>query len=426
MSLSLLRSAALIVLAPAMAAAQAAPAPATDAPPAYDFAAATRPAVSYGPRPFYLIEQLPAGALKDRLRSCAGQTPQVSEFSIGHRGAPLQFPEHTVESNLAAAVMGAGVLECDVTFTADKQLVCRHAQNDLHTTTNILATPLAAKCTTPFTPAADGQPATAECRTSDITLAEFRTLKPRMDSSDPTATTVEDYMGGNAPWRTDLYTNGAHLMTHAESIQLFKALGARFTPELKAAAEDMPFEGYGNDDYAQAIVDEYKAAGIPPADVILQSFEIEHIDHWLANEPEFAATAAYLVDPDLVEGFDNQKPETWGMYAPQPLVDKGIRTIAPALTMMVVPGPNGDMVPSEFAKAVKAAGMDLIGWSLERSGPITPENGGGWYYGSVNSVARDDGAIYEMVDTLAQEVGVKGIFSDWPATVTYYANCMGL
>lgn len=426
MSLSLLRSAALAALAPAMAAAQTAPTHVARVPAAYDFAGATRPAVTYGPRPFYLIDKLPAGALKDKLMSCAGQTPAVSEFSIGHRGAPLQFPEHTVESNLAAAVMGAGVLECDVAFTADKQLVCRHAQNDLHTTTNILATPLAEKCTTPFTPAANGEPAKAECRTSDITLAEFRTLKPKMDSSDPTATTVEDYMGGNVTWRTDLYTNGAHLMTHAESIQLFKALGAKFTPELKAAVEEMPFEGYSNGDYAQAIVDEYKAAGIPPEDVILQSFEIEHIDYWLANEPEFAATAAYLVDPDLVEGFDNQNPETWGMYAPQPLADKGIRTIAPALTMMVVPGPNGDMIASEFAKAIKAAGMDLIGWSLERSGPITPENGGGWYYSSVASVAQDDGAIYEMVDTLAQDVGVKGIFSDWPATVTYYANCMGL
>jgi glycerophosphoryl diester phosphodiesterase len=49
--------------------------------------------------------------------------------------------------------MGAGILECDVTFTKDKQLVCRHAQNDLHTTTNILVTPLAKTCIKPFTPA---------------------------------------------------------------------------------------------------------------------------------------------------------------------------------------------------------------------------------------------------------------------------------
>ena len=33
--------------------------------------------------------------------------------------------------------------------------------------------------------------------------------------------------------------------------------------------------------------------------------------------------------------------------------------------------------------------------------------------------------MYEWIDVLAEDVGVEGIFSDWPATVTYYANCMG-
>ena len=61
---------------------------------------------------------------KEQLMSCKGQTPTTSKFSIGHRGAPLMFPEHTVESNIAAARMGAGILERDVTFTADKELVC--------------------------------------------------------------------------------------------------------------------------------------------------------------------------------------------------------------------------------------------------------------------------------------------------------------
>ena len=48
---------------------------------------------------------------------------------------------------------GAGIIECDVTFTSDRELVCRHSQCDLHTTTNILATPLAEKCSRTFTPA---------------------------------------------------------------------------------------------------------------------------------------------------------------------------------------------------------------------------------------------------------------------------------
>ena len=66
-------------------------------------------AIDYGPRPAYLIDKLEDGPIKDKLLSCQGQTPQRTDFSIAHRGAPLMFPEHTVESNRAAARMGAGL-----------------------------------------------------------------------------------------------------------------------------------------------------------------------------------------------------------------------------------------------------------------------------------------------------------------------------
>ena len=70
--------------------------------------------------------------------------------------------------------MGAGLVECDVTFTRDAALVCRHSQCDLHRTTNILQTQLAATCRTPFTPADGDTAATAQCCTSEITLDEFK------------------------------------------------------------------------------------------------------------------------------------------------------------------------------------------------------------------------------------------------------------
>ena len=38
----------------------------------------------------------------------------------------------------------------------------------------------------------------------------------------------------------------------------------------------------------------------------------------------------------------------------------------------------------------------------------------------------NDGDMMKVLDVLAQKVGIVGIFSDWPATVTYYANCMEL
>jgi glycerophosphoryl diester phosphodiesterase len=134
------------------------------------------------------------GPLKATLKQGSEVPLRKTDFSIGHRGAAQQFPEHTKKSYKGAARMGAGIVECDVTFTKDKQLVCRHSQCDLHTTTNILATPLARKCSKGFTPAVfnpDGTlntPASAQCCTSDITLAEFKTLQGKMDAFDPQAT----------------------------------------------------------------------------------------------------------------------------------------------------------------------------------------------------------------------------------------------
>lgn len=191
--------------------------------------------IQLGPRPFFLVDDMSEGALKNKLKSCANKPSKKTEFSIGHRGAPLQFPEHTKESYLAAARMGAGIVECDVTFTQDRELVCRHSQCDLHTTTNILAIPeLAAKCSAPFSPVEIDpltgeiiKPASAQCCTSDITLAEFKMLSGKMDASNPTATTVEAYLGGTPAWRTDLYASKGTLLTHRESIKLFKQLGVK-------------------------------------------------------------------------------------------------------------------------------------------------------------------------------------------------------
>lgn len=97
-----------------------------------------RATVQLGPRPFYLVEGMDEGELKRKLQQCGKGPFYKTSFSIGHRGAAMQFPEHTKESCQAAARMGAGIIECDVTLTQDRELVCRHSQCDLHRTTNIL------------------------------------------------------------------------------------------------------------------------------------------------------------------------------------------------------------------------------------------------------------------------------------------------
>ncbi|RYY73156.1 MAG: glycerophosphodiester phosphodiesterase [Gammaproteobacteria bacterium] len=377
--------------------------------------------IQLGPRPFYLVEDMYPSPLKTKLQQCASGPFKKTNFSIAHRGAPLQFPEHTKESYEAAAKMGAGVVECDVTFTKDKQLVCRHSQCDLHTTTNILSIPaLAAKCTQQFTPAnaITGEPATANCCTTDITLSEFKSLQGKMDGFNPKATTAEEYMAGTPNWRTDLYAGKGTLLSHAESIQLFKKLGVKFTPELKSASVPMPYQGtYTQAAYAQQMIDEYYEAGVKPHDVWPQSFDLQDIQYWISHEPRFGKQAVYLDDANTPE----ELPTLNELRA---LAAKGVKIVAPPIWALVTLDSKNKIIPSEYARNAKAAGLDIITWSFERAGPL--KNGGGWYYQTINPALNNDGDMLNVLDVLAKDVGVIGVFSDWPASVSYYASCMNL
>jgi glycerophosphoryl diester phosphodiesterase len=387
--------------------------------------------VQLGPRPFYLVDQMSDGDLKDTLARCAAKIKKYrhSDFSIGHRGAALQFPEHTKESYVAAHRMGAGILECDVTFTVDAELVCRHAQCDLHTTTNILATPLADRCSTPFTPAEfDGNgnlvsPATARCCASDLTLAEFKSLKGKMDARDPRATTVEEFLGGTADFRTDLYATGGTLLSHAESIKLFDDLRAKFTPELKAVTDGFGGSGLTQETYARKMIQEYIDAGINPRRVFAQSFNLDDVLQWIAEFPRFGKQAVFL---------DGRNPSDLSANPPPvsefaDLKSAGVNIVAPPMPALLKTDASSDIVPSGYAVNAEQAGLDIISWTTERSGRIVEDvlvGGGTFYYQTTLPALENDGDILRTIDVLAQEVGIIGLFSDWPATTTFYANCM--
>ena len=104
---------------------------------------------------------------------------------------------------------------------------------------------------------------------------------------------------------------------------------------------------------------------------------------------------------------------------------EGINYVAPPMWELLTAA-GGDIVPSQYALDAKAAGLKLIAWTLERSGRLADSDHGGWYYQSINGVVNREGDILRTLDVLAKDVGIVGIFSDWPATVTFYANCMGL
>ncbi|KAF2969661.1 hypothetical protein GQX73_g3941 [Xylaria multiplex] len=380
--------------------------------------------VELGPRPEYLINDMDEGWLKDRLSSCLNKKAVTTPFSIGHRGgACLQFPEETLESHTAGIRMGAGIEECDVAFTSDRELVCRHDQCDLHTTTNIVATPLGAKCTTPFTPASGGSAATATCCTSDITLAEFKTLCGKMDGFNASATTPEDYLHGTPNWRTDLYSTCGTVLSHKEFIRFVDSQGLQFTTELKQPRVPMPFQGnYTTQQYEQQVVDEYVEAGIHPSRVWLQSFVFEDVAYWLRHAPEFGKQAILLDDKGDAPATIEDAAANLTFYK-----DAGVRIVAPPLPYLVSVDAKGEYVPSHYATTAKKLGLDIITWSLERSGPLAQATEkGDYYYSTILNGTHKDGDMFRLVDVLARRVGVLGIFSDWSATVTFYANCFGL
>lgn len=374
--------------------------------------------VQLGPRPFFLVADMENGDLKTALKQCSEGPFYKSDFSIGHRGAAFQFPEHTRQSYEAAARMGAGIVECDVTFTKDKELVCRHSQCDLETTTNILETGLAGKCSVQPDMASDTPYQNVKCCTSDITLAEFKTLKGKMDAGNRNAKTLAEFLNATPNFRTDTYAGNGKLMTHKESIELFKKLGVKMTPELKEPSVAMPFNGFSQQAYAQKMIDEYKMAGVKAKNVYPQSFNLDDVRYWLANESKFGKQAVFLEDLNVPEDLPPAIERLPSLAA------EGVKIVAPPMWVLVTLDADNKIVPSEYAIAAKAAGLEIITWTLERSGLL--KDGGGYYYQSVTDGIKTDGDTMTMLDVLAQDVGILGIFSDWPATVTYYANCMNL
>ncbi|KAL7506530.1 hypothetical protein ACHAXN_003808 [Cyclotella atomus] len=398
--------------------------------------------VSVGVRPYYLVDRMKSSSLKDTLgktvriaislaeetiilstafskEKCAAEKPvmTVNDFSIGHRGAAMQFPEHTLESYKAAAIQGAGVIECDVTFTKDKQLVCRHSQCDLHTTTDVVTRPeMNAKCTTPFVAGSGTNP---KCCTSDFTLEELKTLCAKMDSSGSVnATSAEAYaFGGTPDWRTDLYQDSKchEIPTHKEYIEFVDSFGRKFTPELKTPSVEMPYDGLTQEGFAQMMIDEYVELGIPPEKVYPQSFLTSDVYYWVENT-DYGGNAVALDEVHLTDG----DYRAWHAN----LTDQGVRIVAPALWMLVESDPSSElgMKQSDYASSAQEHGLDIIAWTLERSPPgLTGEDV--WYWQSLQNNTLDDGDKFGLLWTLYWS-GVIGVFSDWPATVTYFANCL--
>ena len=97
------------------------------------------------------------------------------------------------------------------------------------------------------------------------------------------------------------------------------------------------------------------------------------------------------------------------------------------MPVLLTTSENNRIKPSRYAARAKEAGLDIISWTTERSGRIVEdvlEDDNTFYYQTTLDALNNDGDILRTIDVLAQEVGIIGLFSDWPATTTFYANCL--
>ena len=206
-------------------------------------------------------------------------------------------------------------------------------------------------------------------------------------------------------------------MTHKESIKIISSMGGKFTPELKSPEVPMPYMGtFTQEMYAQKLIDEYIEAGISPKRVWPQSFNKEDVYYWVANT-DFGAQAVAL-DPN--DDTTEEEVEAWI----DELQANGVQIVAPPVWRLVEPAPDTDlkMQSSHYANYANEVGINIITWTLER----TPPGLKGYYFQTLDSVELVDGDNYALLYVLAMDIGILGIFSDWPATTTFFANCYGL
>ena len=244
------------------------------------------------------------------------------------------------------------------------------------------------------------------------------------------ATIPEDFkVGGIPPWRTELYDTCGTVMTLEFYIDLVDSLpGYRnFTPELKTPpkAVPMPFNGYTQEQFGRDMLNTFLNKGINPNRVWPQSFLPADIFQWISEYPDtFGNQAVYLDE-------DGDTPETLVTATARlpSLKARGVNIIAPPFNYLITVDNSTSpptLIPSDYANTAKAAGLGIISWSFERSGPLADVAADeDYYYSTFASAISFDGQEFDVLNVLANEIQITAMFSDWSSTVGYFANCFG-
>jgi glycerophosphoryl diester phosphodiesterase len=220
-------------------------------------------------------------------------------------------------------------------------------------------------------------------------------------------------------------------MTHAQSIGLFQKLGVAMAPELKAQQVAPARSAPQQSQLADQLVQEYRAAGVPPEQLWLQSFEPAIVAHWLNTAGAYAERVVWL-DGRYADPAFNHRDEQAIQTAIDRMLALGLQTVAPPMWMLLETE-GGVLRPSAYARLSRDAGLRLVTWTVERSGPLA--DGGGWYYQTLNGnnplpgsdgqpwLHRDADQLF-VLKALFDDVGIAAVFSDWPSTTALVDRCL--
>ena len=213
--------------------------------------------VELGPRPQFLVDDMRDGPLKTRLASLPRRSRRGARRSRSAIAVPAWCFRST-RSKPTRPVFAWAPARSSATSPSPRilALVCRHSQNDLATTTDILLTPLAQTCVEPFTPAELNDErcrrAARESRVPHeraharrVQVAARQDRRVRSGCADRRA--VRDAATGRTPGSRRGLPSAARCSRMPRASRCFERLGVQMTPELKEPSVELPFNGLTRD-----------------------------------------------------------------------------------------------------------------------------------------------------------------------------------
>tara|TARA_B100000945_G_scaffold103828_1_gene82042 strand:+ start:139 stop:879 length:741 start_codon:yes stop_codon:yes gene_type:complete len=245
---------------------------------------------------------------------------------------------------------------------------------------------------------------------SDITLKEFKSLCGRADRIDLRAVAVDQYLRDRPPLHPGItQAECGTLLSHKESISLIGKRGRKYIPELKKMdAVSLRAMGLSLEQYADLLLEEYRNLEVEASTVFPQSFDLRVVDHWLTRHPDYANNVIFLDGRGRNPLFLPSRRDMDELFR------RGLRYIAPPIPMLLRQDDEGNLRETNYARYAIQSGLKLITWTMESR------------LSDIAGFSNQGSDRLLVLDALHQRAQVSGVFSDWPATVTRYANCMGL